>query len=102
MEREGVEDTARVLRAIRSLVYNRRILPIIERRIFQAETTIRAHLLVRNSTDDQIGPYQVELVEGDNIRVTQSSFDEWSQIPLPIGVRELKLTKERMYFEKAN
>ncbi len=84
MERDGVEDTARVLRAIRSLVYNRRVLPIIERRIFQAETTIRAHLLVRNSTDDQVGPYQVGLDEDDNLRITQTAFDEWSQMSLPI------------------
>lgn len=84
MEREGVEDTARVLRAIRSLVYNRRILPIIERRIFQAETTIRAHLLVRNSTENQVGPYQVEVDEEDDIRVTQTAFDEWNQLELPI------------------
>ncbi len=83
MEREGVEDTARVLRAIRSLVYNRRILPIIERRIFQAETTIRAHLLVRNSTDDQVGPYEVEVDEENNIWVTHTACDEWMQLHLP-------------------
>lgn len=83
MEREGVEDTARVLRAIRSLVYNRRVLPIIERRIFQAETTIRAHLLIRNSTDSQIGPYEVEVDEDNNIRVTRTAVDEWRQLHLP-------------------
>ena len=83
MEREGVEDTARVLRAIRSLVYNRRILPIIERRIFQAETTIRAHLLVRDSTDSQVGPYEVEVDEENIIWVTHTACDEWRQLHLP-------------------
>jgi hypothetical protein len=83
MER-GAEDTVRVLRAIRSLNYNRRLLPLIERRIEYSEATIRNHLLLRGETEDQVGPYEIRLDDTGKVGVTQAYTDDWSQMDLPL------------------
>jgi hypothetical protein len=85
MEREGVESTIRVLRAIRSLAYNRRLKPLVEERIERAEATIRSHLMLQGTAEIQIGPYEVQANEQDEIRITRLSVDEWQQMPLSIG-----------------
>ena len=84
MEREGLESTVRVLRAIRSLAYNRRLQPLVEERIERAEATIRSHLILQGTAETQIGPYEVQTNEHDEIRITRLAVDEWQQMPLSI------------------
>ena len=84
MEREGLESTVRVLRAIRSLAYNRRLRPLVEERIERAEATIRSHLILRGTAEAQVGPYGVQTNERNEIKITRLSIDEWQQMPLSI------------------
>jgi len=85
MEREGPESTIRLLRAIRSLAYNRRLQPLVEQRIERAEATIRSHLILQGTAEIQIAPYEVQASEDDDIQLTRLSVDEWQQMPLSIG-----------------
>ena len=89
MEREGLESTVRVLRAIRSLAYNRRLQPLVEERIERAEATIRSHLILRGTAEAQIGPYGIQTNEDYEIRITRLSIDKWQQIPLSIDEENL-------------
>ena len=89
MEREGTEATIRVLRAIRSLAYNRRLQPLVEERIERAEATIRSHLILQGTAEAQIGPYEVQTNEKNEIRITRLSVDEWQQMPLSIDEEKI-------------
>ena len=84
MEREGPESTIRMLRAIRSLAYNRRLQPLVEERIERAEATIRSHLILHGKAEVQIGPYEAQTNDNDEIQITRLSVDEWQQMPLSI------------------
>ena len=84
MEREGLESTVRVLRAIRSLAYNRRLQPLVEERIERAEATIRSHLILRGTAEAQIGPYEIQTNEDDEITINRLAIDEWQQMPLSV------------------
>ena len=89
MEREGTEATIRVLRAIRSLAYNRRLQPLVEERIERAEATIRSHLILQGTAEAQIGPYEVQTNEKNEIRITRLAVDEWQQMPLSINEEDV-------------
>ena len=84
MERESPENTIRLIRAIRSLSYNRNLQPLVEQRIERAEVTIRGHLLVKGTTGIQIGPYEVKINGPDEIEISKQSLDDWHQIPLSV------------------
>ena len=81
MERNGPDSTDRLLRATRSLAFNRKLLPLVEKSINHAEKTIRTHLLLNNLTELQIGSYQVRLNTSDEVQLTLLS-DSDSRFPL--------------------
>ena len=85
MERRRPDATVRLVRAIRSLAYNRQIRPLVEARIERAEATIRSHLLLQDTTELQIGPYEVQMNGADEIEITRLSVDEWQQMPLSLA-----------------
>lgn len=82
MEREGPETTIRLVRAIRSLAYNRRLQPLVEDRIERAEATIRNYLLLQDTTEAQIGPYEMKVDREGEIEVSQLAQDGWRQMQL--------------------
>lgn len=82
MEREPQTLDRQTVRAIRSLAWNRALLPIIEDRIYRAEQLILAYLTIQGTPQACLGAYEVELVD-DSIRITQLQTDDWAQIPLP-------------------
>jgi hypothetical protein len=84
MERAAPEATIRLIRAIRSLAYNRQLQPLVEERIERAEATIRSHLLLQDATEVQVGPYEVQMNGSDEIQITRLSVDEWQQMPLSL------------------
>ena len=89
MEREGPESTIRLLRAIRSLAYNRHLQPLVEERIARAEATIRSHLILSGTAETQIGPYEIQANDNNEIQITRLSVDEWQQMPLSINEENL-------------
>lgn len=73
--------TLRDIRAVRSLLYNRLLLEVVQRRIEKAETIILSYLLTQGSTTAQIGPYWVELDATDHICLTRTETDDdWRQL----------------------
>ena len=94
MEREGPETTIRLLRAIRSLNYNRRLQPLVKERIEKAEGTIRNHLLLHDSTEVRVGPYAVCENEEGEIWIKQLAVDGWRQMPLTAAEEEQYLVDE--------
>jgi hypothetical protein len=76
---ETSKPTIRDLRAVRSLLYNRLLLEVVQRRIEKAETILLSYLLTQGSSMAQIGPYLVELDESDYICVTQTEANGWFQ-----------------------
>ena len=80
----------RLMRAVRSLAYNRELKPLVEGRIERAESKIRGYLLTNSLTATRIGPYQVEMNEEGDIAYSRLLVDEWEQLPLPqvTGSRE--------------
>jgi hypothetical protein len=83
MEREPPEVARRLMRACRSLTYNRDLQPLIEERIERAEGTLRGHLLAKDVTSVRLGPYQVEIRAEGSIELEQIDVDGWQQMPLP-------------------
>ena len=51
MERKGPGSSDLLLRATRSLAFNRKLLPLVEKSIAHAEKTIRYHFLVYDVTE---------------------------------------------------
>lgn len=87
MEREGVQETLRLMRSIRSLAYNRELQPQVEKRIERAEASIRGYLLKQSLMTTQIGPYEVKLDEEGDISLTRRPVDDdWQQLSLPRAV----------------
>lgn len=80
VERETPKATLRDVRAVRSLLYNRLLLEVVQRRIEKAEATILSYLLTQSTTSAQIGPYLVELDASDRIGLTQTETDGWYQL----------------------
>ena len=83
MEREPPEVARRLMRACRSLNYNRELQPLVEARIERAEGMIRGHLLAWGQTALRLGAFQVEMEEDGSIELTQLQVDGWEQMPLP-------------------
>lgn len=83
MEREKPKATPRVARAVRSLFYNRLLLERVLARIEKAEAIIVSYLLSQGDSNTQIGPYQVELDENNQIALTPTEDDGWQQLRIP-------------------
>lgn len=71
------------LRAVRSLAWNRQMLPIIQARYNRAEDIVRNRLLVRGEERIHVGPYEISLTEDQDIDLTWNGDDEWKQLHLP-------------------
>lgn len=82
MEREGTEVTTRLMRAVRSLVYNRKMKPVIEGRIERAEAKIRSYLLSHDLTSSRLGSFQVDMDEMGELNIEQLPVDDWQQMKL--------------------
>lgn len=84
-EREAPAPTFREVRALRSLLYNRLLLEIVQRRIEKGAATILSYLLTQEGLSAQIGPCFVWLDEDNNIEAlrTLSDDDGWQQIRIP-------------------
>ena len=84
MERERPDEVVRLMRAIRSLAYNRGLKPLVEERIERAESKLRGYLLRQNSTAERIGSYEVEMDEDGEISLSLLPVDDgWNQLALP-------------------
>lgn len=82
--REAPAPTLREVRALRSLLYNRLLLEVVQRRIEKAEATILSYLLTQEGSSAQIGPYFVWLAEDNNIEALRIlSDDDWQQLCFP-------------------
>ena len=79
LERERPKATLRDVRAVRSLLYNRLLLEVAQRRIEKAEAVIFAHLLTQGGASAQIGPYLVEADATQHLTVTKTEDDGWYQ-----------------------
>jgi hypothetical protein len=80
---QGPETTLRDVRAARSLLYNRLLLEVVQRRIERAETITLSYLLRQGDTSAQLGPYLVEVDEAQSIAITKTGDDGWRQLYLP-------------------
>jgi hypothetical protein len=50
--------------------------------------------MLRGASEDQVGPYEVRIDDADNIGITQTAFDEWNQMDLPIQEDESLLNED--------
>lgn len=82
MEREAPSDKYRVMRAVRSLAYNRELNPVIVGRIERAEAKVRGYMLVNGLTSTRIGAFQVEMDEDGDLALSRLQMDEWQQLSL--------------------
>ena len=84
MELERAEETFRLMRAIRSLAYNRALQPLVEGRIERAEAKIRSHLMIHDLETTRIGQFQVVMDEEGDITLSRLPLDgDWQQMSLP-------------------
>ena len=82
MGKEAPADRYHVMRATRSLAYNRELKPVIVGRIERAEATIRGYLLGQGLASTQIGAYEIAMDEEGDISYTRISTDDWQQLEL--------------------
>lgn len=76
--------TLRDIRAARSLLYNRLLLEVVQRRIENAEAIVLTYLVTQEGTSAQIGPYLVEVDAANDISVTKiGGNDGWKQPHFP-------------------
>jgi hypothetical protein len=83
MEREKSMVTPRVVRAVRSLVYNRLLLERVLQRIEKAEAIVLSYLLARGDSTTQIGLFHVELDEANHLTITRAEAEGWEQMIIP-------------------
>ena len=83
MEREAAAEAYRLMRAVRSLAYNRELRPVIEGRIERAEAKVRRHMMVNGLSATRIGAFEVEMDEEGDLSLTRLQLDEWQQLSLP-------------------
>jgi hypothetical protein len=70
----------RVYRAMRSLVYNRNLKPLVERRIEKAETRILTYMGLRGLKELTLGYYHVLSADGYlDVEVLPGSDEGWMQ-----------------------
>lgn len=80
-ELERPTPTIREFRAVRSLLYNRLLMEVVQRRIEKAEAIILSYLLTQADSFTQIGPYFVELGEDHLLEVTKTEDGNgWYQL----------------------
>ena len=82
MEREELDQTTRLLRATRSLAFNRKLLPLVKQSIRHSEKTIRTHLLLHQVKELRVRSYKVSMNTADEIHLTLLSDDD---LQLPIS-----------------
>ena len=83
MEREAPAERYRVMRAVRSLAYNRELKPVIDGRIERAEAKVRGYMLASDQTTTRIGAFQVDIDEDGDLALTRLQMDDWQQLSLP-------------------
>lgn len=83
VESQRPKATLRDMRAVRSLLYNRLLLEVVQRRIEKAEAIIHSYLLAWGDSTAQIGPYLVELGDAKRLYLTRTETDGWEQLRLP-------------------
>lgn len=74
-----------LLRAARSLHYNRERLTLIQARIEQATETIERHLALEGLGLLSLGCFEIELVEGEIQLTWREPENGLAQLPLPEG-----------------
>jgi hypothetical protein len=84
MQESGLENKRQVYRAIRSLIHNRQLQPLVSERIERAEATIRSGLLVNDTTELRVGNFEVILDESNRINLNRLTVDGWRQVPLEL------------------
>lgn len=65
------------VRAVRSLVWNRKMLPVIQERLERAESVVRAHLLLNGNGCLRVGSYEVSLNGEEEIVVNRIKTSDW-------------------------
>lgn len=94
VESERPKATLRDMRAVRSLLYNRLLLEVVQQRIEKAEAIIHGYSLAWGDSTAQIGPYLVELGDAKHLFLTRTETDGWEQLRLPeadgIPIEELE------------
>ena len=83
MEREVPAERYRVMRAVRSLAYNRELKPVIEGRIERAEAKVRGFMMANELSSTRIGAFEVEMDEDGDLSLTRLELDDWQQLSLP-------------------
>lgn len=78
-----------LLRAARSLHYNRERLALIQARIERATETIESHLALAGLGVLSLGCYEIVLVEGEIELTRREPESDLSQLPLPEAETEL-------------
>lgn len=78
-----VEQDALLLRGVRSLAWNRHLLPLIQARLERAENIVRSQILRRGEQILQIGPFGISLDEDQEIVLTWQASEDWEQLYLP-------------------
>jgi len=82
----------REVKAVSSLLRNRLLLEVVERRIQKTSAIILSFLLTQEGLSAQIGPYLVWLAEGNKIEALKTlSDDDWQQLHFP----EMKLNPDK-------
>lgn len=72
-----------LLRAARSLHYNRERLTLIQARIERATETLESHLAIAGMGVLSLGCYEIVLVEGELELTWREPENDLSQLPLP-------------------
>ena len=83
MEREAAAEAYRLMRAVRSLAYNRNLKPVIEGRIERAEAKVRGYMMVNELSSTRIGAFEVDMDEDGDLSLTRLQLDDWQQLSLP-------------------
>ena len=83
MERGSPEEAYRLMRAVRSLAFNRTLQPLVVDRIVRAESKIRGYLLTHDLEATRLGAYLVEMDEDGDLHLSRLAVDDWQQMKLP-------------------
>lgn len=78
-----LEEDEVFFRAVRSLAFNRSLLPAVEDRLDRAESIVRSRLLSSGGESIQAGPFGVSLDEDQNVKLEWHGGDDWQQLQLP-------------------
>jgi len=70
------------MRAVRSLAWNRLLLPLIQARLERAERVVRSQLFLMGEACLQVGPYEISRNQDEEIALTWQASDDWQQLHL--------------------